>query len=171
MTETAVSLDPTEIIYPDSDGQPMADNTRQFDYIVMIQGGLAALFANRSDVFVAGDLLWYPVEGSNTIRLAPDAMVVFGRPPGHRDSYMQWREDDLAPQVVFEVLSPRNTRAEMARKRQFYGALRRRGILRVRSGSGAITRLAAPGRAIGAHRLDGKLDQPAAGRPFYPGGR
>jgi len=25
-----------EIVYPDSDGQPMADNTRQFDYIVMI---------------------------------------------------------------------------------------------------------------------------------------
>ena len=24
------------IIYPESDGQPMADNTRQFEYIVMI---------------------------------------------------------------------------------------------------------------------------------------
>ncbi|MDV7397274.1 Uma2 family endonuclease, partial [Arthrospira platensis SPKY1] len=42
MTEPATSIDSTEIIYPDSDGQPMADNTRQFDYIVMIQGGLAA---------------------------------------------------------------------------------------------------------------------------------
>ncbi len=111
---------PTEIIYPDSDGQPMADNTRQFDTIVMIQGELAALFAGRPDVFVAGDLLWYPVEGSNTIRAAPDAMVVFGRPPGHRGSYKQWCEDGLAPQVAFEVLSPGNTRAEMARKRQFY---------------------------------------------------
>ncbi len=109
-----------EIVYPDSDGQPMADNTRQFDYIVMIQGGLAALFAGRPDVFVAGDLLWYPVEGSNTIRAAPDAMAVFGRPPGYRGSYKQWCEDGLAPQVAFEVLSPGNTRAEMTRKRQFY---------------------------------------------------
>ena len=114
------STSTTEIIYPDSDGQPMADNTRQFDYIVMIQGGLAALFAGRPDVFVAGDLLWYPVEGSNTIRTAPDAMVVFGRPPGYRGSYRQWQEDGLAPQVVFEVLSPGNTRTEMTRKRQFY---------------------------------------------------
>jgi Uma2 family endonuclease len=111
---------PSEIIYPDSDGKPMADNTRQFDTIVMIQGGLAALFAGRPDVFVAGDLLWYPVEGSNTIRAAPDAMVAFGRPPGYRGSYKQWAEGGLAPQVVFEVLSPGNTRAEMARKRQFY---------------------------------------------------
>ncbi len=110
----------TEIIYPDSDGKPMADNTRQFRYIVTIQGGIAALFADRPDVFVAGDLLWYPVEGNNKLRAAPDAMVVFGRPPGDRGSYMQWREDGLAPQVVFEVMSPGNTMAEMTRKFRFY---------------------------------------------------
>ena len=110
----------TEVIYPDSDGKPMADNTRQFTYIVTLHGGVAALFADRPDVFVAGDLLWYPVEGNNKIRAAPDTMVVFGRPPGHRGSYLQWREDHLPPHVVFEVLSPGNTPAEMRRKRQFY---------------------------------------------------
>ena len=88
---------PPEVIYPDSDGKPMADNTRQFDTIVMIQGGLAAMFADRPDVFVAGDLLWYPVEGNTQIRAAPDAMVVFGRPPGYRGSYIQHREDHIAP--------------------------------------------------------------------------
>ncbi|MCB1921023.1 MAG: Uma2 family endonuclease [Candidatus Competibacteraceae bacterium] len=117
---TLPSDPPEEIFYPDSDGQPMADNTRQFDYIVMIQGGLAAMFADRSDVFVAGDLLWYPVEGDNKTRAAPDAMVVFGRPPGYRGSYIQHREDGIAPQVVFEVLSPGNTPAEMRRKLAFY---------------------------------------------------
>ncbi len=111
---------PTEVVYPDSDGKPMADNTRQFTYIVTIQGGIAALFANNPNVFVAGDLLWYPVEGDNKIRAAPDTMVVFGRPPGDRGSYMQWREDGLAPQVAFEVLSPGNTTAEMTRKFHFY---------------------------------------------------
>jgi len=111
---------PTEVVYPDSDGKPMADNTRQFTYIVTIQGGIAALFADRPDVFVAGDLLWYPVEGNNKIRAAPDTMVVFGRPPGDRGAYLQWREDGLAPQVVFEVLSPGNTVAEMTRKFRFY---------------------------------------------------
>ncbi len=108
------------IIYPDSDGKPMADNTRQFEYIVMIEGGLAALFAHRPDVFVAGDLLWYPVEGKPQIRAAPDAMVVFGRPPGHRGSYIQHREAGIAPQVAFEVLSPGNTPREMQRKLGFY---------------------------------------------------
>jgi Uma2 family endonuclease len=111
---------PIEVVYPDSDGKPMADNTRQFTYIVTIQGGIAALFADNPNVFVAGDLLWYPVEGNNKIRAAPDTLVVFGRPPGDRGSYLQWREDGLAPQVVFEVLSPGNTAAEMTRKFRFY---------------------------------------------------
>jgi Uma2 family endonuclease len=111
---------PEPIIYPDSDGKPMAENTWQFDYIVMIQGGLAAQFADRPDVFVAGDLFWYPVEGKPRIRAAPDAMVVFGRPPGHRYSYIQHQEGGIAPQVAFEVLSPSNTRAEMERKLRFY---------------------------------------------------
>lgn len=111
---------PREIVYPESDGKPMADNTRQFRYIVTLQGGIAALFAGRGDVFVAGDLLWYPVEGNNRLRIAPDVMVVFGRPPGDRGAYLQWREDGLAPQVVIEVLSPGNSAAEMQRKRAFY---------------------------------------------------
>jgi len=119
-TQKTSLISSAEVIYPDSDGQPMADNTRQFDYIVMIQGGLAALFADRPEVFVAGDLLWYPVEGRTDIRVAPDALVAFGRPKGYRGSYIQHREGGIAPQVVFEVLSPGNTPAEMRRKLAFY---------------------------------------------------
>jgi len=108
------------IIYPDSDGQPMADNTKQFNWIVRIKENLELLFASNPKVFVAGDLLWYPVQGNNTLRRAPDAMVVFGRPKGDRGSYKQWEEDNTAPQVVFEILSPGNTLKEMAAKLEFY---------------------------------------------------
>jgi len=110
----------SEVVYPDSDGKSMADNTRQFHIIVTLQGGVSAMFSDRPDVFVAGDLLWYPVEGNNKIRAAPDVIVAFGRPPGHRGSYQQWREENIAPQVVFEVLSPGNTTTEMQQKFRFY---------------------------------------------------
>jgi Uma2 family endonuclease len=110
----------TPIIYSDTDGQPMADNTRQFQWIVTIKENLDLLFADNSNVFVAGDLLWYPIEGNNRIRRAPDVMVVFGRPKGYRGSYQQWQEDNIPPQVVFEILSPGNTIKEMAAKLQFY---------------------------------------------------
>jgi hypothetical protein len=46
-----------QIIYPDSDGQPMADNTEQFQWIVLLKENLECLFANDADVFVCGDLL------------------------------------------------------------------------------------------------------------------
>ncbi|MEM8543973.1 MAG: Uma2 family endonuclease [Cyanobacteria bacterium P01_H01_bin.119] len=108
------------IIYPDSDGQPMADNTKQFRWVVTIKENLEILFADRADVFVAGDLLWYPVEGSNTLRQAPDALVVFGRPKGDRGSYQQWKENNIPPQVVFEILSPVNRPSELLRKFKFY---------------------------------------------------
>ncbi len=109
-----------EISYPDCDGQPMSDNTKQFRWIVTIKENLELLFAEDLQVFIAGDLLWYPVEGNNKIRLAPDAMVVFGRRKGDRGSYRQWVEDGIAPQVVFEILSPGNRMAEMSRKLDFY---------------------------------------------------
>lgn len=109
-----------EIIYPDSDGKLMADNTLQFGWIMTIQGGLDLLFEDDPNVFVAGDLLWYPEEGNNKLRVAPDAMVAFGRPKGHRGSYKQWVEDNIPPQVVFEILSPGNSTSEMIRKWHFY---------------------------------------------------
>ena len=119
---------PAKVHYPDSDGNPMADNTKQFRWIVTIKENIELLFAEDPNVFIAGDLLWYPVEGNNTIRSAPDTMVVFGRPKGDRGSYQQWKEDNLPPQVVFDVSTPLNTRilspgnrmGEMERKRQFY---------------------------------------------------
>ncbi|MGB7272755.1 MAG: Uma2 family endonuclease [Geitlerinemataceae cyanobacterium] len=110
----------SEIIYPDSDGQPMSDNTKQFRWIVLIKENLEILFANDPNVFVAGDLFWYPVQGENKIRQAPDVMVVFDRPKGDRGSYKQWEEDNIAPQVVFEILSPGNRAGKMAEKLLFY---------------------------------------------------
>ncbi|WP_017299081.1 Uma2 family endonuclease [Nodosilinea nodulosa] len=110
----------TPIDYPDSDGQPMADNTKQFRWIVVIKENLELLFIDDAQVFVAGDLLWYPVEGNNAIRQAPDVMVAVGRPKGDRGSYRQWEEGGIAPQVVFEILSPGNRFGEMLRKLGFY---------------------------------------------------
>ncbi|MGH8000648.1 MAG: Uma2 family endonuclease [Brasilonema sp.] len=120
MVTQLTSSNQKNIIYPESDGQPMADNTKQYRWIVTIQGGLDTLFQNDPNVFVAGDLLWYPVEGNNLTRRAPDVMVAFGRPKGDRGSYLQWREDNIPPQVVFEILSPNNRAKEMIAKFKFY---------------------------------------------------
>jgi Uma2 family endonuclease len=121
------------IIYPDSDGQPMADNTLQLEWIFIIKENLDWLFADREDVFVASDLLWYPVEGRPDIRRAPDALVAFGRPKGYRGSYIQHREGGVAPHVVFEILSPNNNPAGDGAQTGLLRSLRGGGVLSLRS--------------------------------------
>jgi Uma2 family endonuclease len=120
MSVSIPRLPQSEIIYPDSDGKPIADNALQFRWIVTIKEGLDWMYQDQADVFVAGDLLWYPVQGKPAICQAPDTMVAFGRPKGYRGSYKQWEEGGIAPQVVFEVLSPNNSFGEMYRKLKFY---------------------------------------------------
>src|SRR5436309_1845545 len=107
-------------LYPESDGKPLADNTRQARWIVVLFDNLLALFHAIPDVFIAADLLWYAVEGEPGQRIAPDVLVVFGRPKGDRGSYRQWEEADVPITVAFEVLSPGNTHTEMIEKHAFY---------------------------------------------------
>ncbi|MDX2286242.1 MAG: Uma2 family endonuclease [Bacteroidia bacterium] len=107
------------IVYPESDGKPMADNTWQARWIITLYNNLRSCF-DPAEVFIAADLLWYPEEGKISVSFAPDVMVVFGRPDGDRPSWMPWREEGLNPQVVFEVLSPSNSQVEMMRKLQAY---------------------------------------------------
>ena len=109
-----------EIIYPCSDGQPMADSTIQYKLIVTIKEGCELLFKDDPNVFVAADLLWYPLERRNDISQAPDVMVIFGRSKGDRRSYLQFSEDNIAPQVVFEIRSFSDNQTKMSKKFSFY---------------------------------------------------
>lgn len=125
MTTTLLPLN-EDLLYPSGDGKPMSENTKQYRWIVLIKENLEILFAAIQDVFIAADLLWYPVQVKKTPApsQAPDVMVVFGRPKGDRRSYKQWQENNLPPQVVFEILSDSNKtrkgRAELQRKFNFY---------------------------------------------------
>ena len=113
----------------------MAENTLQFEWIVTIKEGLERIYFDRDDVFIAGDLLWYPVEGHPEICTAPDALVAFGRPKGYRGSYKQFEENGTAPQVVFEVLSPGDRPKESDRRGSVLRKeIRSRQILYLRPG-------------------------------------
>ncbi|MBY0228055.1 MAG: Uma2 family endonuclease [Gemmataceae bacterium] len=56
-----LTLPEPEIAYPESDGKPMADNTRQHRCISRIHAAARLAAGGRADVFVACDLLWYPL--------------------------------------------------------------------------------------------------------------
>jgi Uma2 family endonuclease len=98
----------------------MADNSKRFRWIVVLFDNLAGLFTEVLDVYVGGNLIWYPVEGRPETKTAPDVFVVFGRPKGDRRSYKQWEEGNVPMTVVFEVVSPKSPGAEWVEKFAFY---------------------------------------------------
>jgi len=117
----STKIHPVEVIhYPDSDGKPMAENTLQYQWIVMVKENVEAIFEGDPHIFVAADNLIYALEGRPKEVKAPDVYVAFGRPKGHRGSYKVWKEGNIFPQVVFEILSPGNSGREMVDKRMFY---------------------------------------------------
>jgi Uma2 family endonuclease len=105
--------------YPSSDGKPMAENTEQLRWIILLGENMRLCFP---DDFVATDLLWYPVHGRPDVRAAPDLLVALGRPPGPRLSYRTWREDGVNPQVVMEVWSGSDDAREKAKRLAFFDA-------------------------------------------------
>ncbi|MFQ3580934.1 MAG: Uma2 family endonuclease [Chloracidobacterium sp.] len=109
------------VYYPAEDGEPMSNSDLHAIYIMQTRSNLEVLFPND---FVGSDILWYPVKGKPRICHAPDVLVAFGRPPSvrgfRRQSYLQWKEDNIPPQVVFEFWSISNKPDEEARKFDFY---------------------------------------------------
>jgi len=111
------------VVYPESDGAPMAESWLQAEVIHMLKTGFVRVMRGQPGVVVGGDNFWYPVEGDPTTVVAPDVIVIVGMPrtPHVREmgSYRQW-EHGGHPALVVEVLSPSNTAAEMMRKLEFY---------------------------------------------------
>ena len=146
-------FDPDEP-YPESDGQPMAENTEQYEWLVKIKENLEILFRRWTGCLHRRRPVLVPGSRSPDHRpVAPDVMVVIGRPKGRRGSYRQWEEGGVAPQVVFEMLSPANSAKEMADKRASTTATACR-ILRLRPQPERPAHLAAPKRGGVRRRLN-----------------
>lgn len=104
LTTGAPSLGRDEIDYPSRDGRPMAETDTHRDELMAAIESLSARYADRDDVYVAGDLLIYYEEGNPKARFAPDVFVVFGVPKRQRRVYKLW-EEGVAPAFVLELSS------------------------------------------------------------------
>ena len=111
------------IEYPSSDGERMAESDLQFVPLTDTVIILRLWFAQRSDVYVAGDMLVYYRMNDNGTRVAPDVFVVFGALGKHpRDSWLVWREGK-APDFVLEIASPSTWERDAEEKRRIYAAM------------------------------------------------
>ncbi|MBF2064810.1 MAG: Uma2 family endonuclease [Calothrix sp. C42_A2020_038] len=104
MTTFREQLKP-DIIYPHSDGKPMAESDPARDYLIYCVEALSIYFQNRTDVYVSGNLFIYYRQGVPSAVVAPDVFVVFGVRKKKRLKYLVWEENNIVPSFVLEVTS------------------------------------------------------------------
>ena len=113
------------VVYPCSDGQPMAETQIHGECMMYVTAALRRWFEKhgRADVYVGSNNFLYYERGNPRAVVAPDVYVVLGAsasPP--RDTYMLWNEPK-GPDFVLEVTSASTRRDDERRKRDVYAAL------------------------------------------------
>jgi Uma2 family endonuclease len=114
-------LKPSEIIYPSSDGEPVAESYDHFYAISTTLEVLKQYVSNRRATVLGNQFLYY-AQGFPKLRVAPDVMVIFDVEPGGRDNYKVWEEGQV-PKVIFEMTSPGTKSEDQVTKKALYQAI------------------------------------------------
>ena len=112
------------VVYPCSDGQPMAETQIHGACMMYVTYALKRWFGKggRADVHVGMNSFLYYEQGNPRAVVAPDVYVVVGAPEYHRDTYLLWNEPK-GPDFVLEVTSASTRREDEGRKRDIYASL------------------------------------------------
>jgi Uma2 family endonuclease len=110
-----------EIIYPSSDGEPLAET---YDHLIAITTTLLILLKHLEgqQATVLADQFLYYAQGFPRLRVAPDVMVILGVAPGGRDNYKTWVEGQV-PAVIFEMTSPGTRSQDEVEKKKLYESI------------------------------------------------
>lgn len=117
-----------QIIYPESDGKPMAESDIHWDAMVDLGTSARQWFQGEGarrlggEIYVSGNLLVYFVEGDPSFSVAPDFFAVRGVSPRKRRIYKVW-EEGKAPEIVVELTSRSTHLEDLGRKRAIYEEL------------------------------------------------
>ncbi len=109
------------IIYPESDGEPMAETDIHRDLMIDFIQVLKHHYRTVSDVYVSGNLFLYYVEGNPRKVISPDVFVVFGVEKKQRRTYRTW-EEERTPDFVLEVASPKTFKNDIGGKKELYAS-------------------------------------------------
>lgn len=110
------------IVYPESDGEPMAETDAHRDLMTDSIETLKHYYQNENDVYVSGNLFMYYVEGDPRKCVSPDVFVVFGVEKKRRRTYLTW-EEGRTPDFVLEVASPKTFSNDMKEKKALYASV------------------------------------------------
>jgi Uma2 family endonuclease len=112
-----------EIVYPESDGEPMAETEIHLDETIYLIEALKERFRAVPDVYVNGDMFLYFVQGDPRSVVSPDVFVVKGVPKKKRRVYKFWEEGGRGPCLVVEVTSDSTHDEDVYKKKPLYERL------------------------------------------------
>lgn len=110
------------VVYPTSDGKPMAETDLHRQEMVRLIDTLDVHFATDGSAYVSGNMLLYYEEGNPRRSVAPDVFVVPGIARGLREIYKLW-EEGVPPALVIEVTSKTTRREDVGKKHELYARL------------------------------------------------
>ena len=112
-----------KIVYPESDGQPIAESDATRDYLFYSVEALRLYFKSRGSVYVSGNLFVYYEEGNPKAVISPDVFVVFGVSHRKRRSYKAWQEVNKLPSFILEIASKTTKKQDQENKPKLYASL------------------------------------------------
>jgi len=123
-TQVAIkTVTKSEIYYPETDGLPVAESDLHIDYLSDTRIELKWFFREQPNVYAAGNMLVYYVEGNPRLSFAPDIFVVMGIPNHNRAIYKTWEEGGHVPDVILEITSKSTQRKDEVEKVKLYQQL------------------------------------------------
>ncbi|MDE0010614.1 MAG: Uma2 family endonuclease [Candidatus Poribacteria bacterium] len=114
------------VVYPESDGQPMAETERHQKVMIDYIDILRRHFRDVPDVHVGGNLLLYYEENNPRRWVSPDVFMVRGVSKKELRVYKTWEQHPTLD-FVLEVASPSTVRKDLGEKKELYA-----NVLKVR---------------------------------------
>ena len=113
---------PTDVLYPEEDGKPMAASDLHRAQLFRTLSTLETHFSQDPTVYVSGDILMYYVQGVPTNSIAPDVLVSFEIGMKKRRTYLVWEEGKV-PEFVMEFSSENTYQNDLTKKMDIYASL------------------------------------------------
>ena len=107
------------LVYPESDGEPMAETEKHRKVMIDIIDILEQHFQHVSDVHVSGNLLLYYEEGNPRKSVSPDVFMVRGLSKKELRTYKTWEQPPTLD-FVLELASPSTFRRDFTEKKEIY---------------------------------------------------
>jgi Uma2 family endonuclease len=107
------------LVYPESDGEPMAETEKHRKVMVDLIDILEQYFQHAPDVHVSGNLLLYYEEGNPRKSVSPDVFMVRGLSKKELRVYKTWEQPPTLD-FVLELVSPSTFRRDFTEKKEIY---------------------------------------------------